>query len=211
MQRSRKELLAHVLWLGGSPCSGKSSIARLLATGGQLRTYHCDDEFPKHQQRLTPRQQPTMHKWTITAWDELWMQPPGILLDEAISAYREHLSLVVDDLLALPGPTPILAEGTCLLPGDVHALLSRPEQAIWLVPTEGFQRSHYPDRGSWVQDILNQCEQPEQALQNWMDRDVAFARWVEQSAGELGLRLVRVDGKRSIAENAQLVARHFGL
>jgi len=139
------------------------------------------------------------------------MQSPDTLLAEAISVYREHLAMVVDDLLALPGPAPILVEGTCLLPGDVHALLSRPRQAIWLVPTEEFQRMHYARRGPWVQEVVNQCEQPEQAFQNWMDRDVAFARWVEQSAGELGLRVVTVDGKRTIADNAQMVARHFGL
>jgi len=211
VQHRSKERLAHVLWLGGSPCSGKSSIARLLASEGQLRTYHCDDEFPRHQQRITPQQQPTMDKWTTTAWNELWMQPPETLLAEAIAAYREHLAMVVDDLQALPGTAPILAEGTCLLPNEVHALLSHPRQAIWLVPTEEFQRAHYAKRGPWVQELVSQCEQPEQAFQNWMDRDVAFAKWVEQSTGELGLRVVTVDGKRTIADNVQLVARHFGL
>lgn len=42
-----------------------------------------------------------------------------------------------------------------------------------------------------------------------MDRDVAFARWVARSAAELGLKLIEVDGKRTIAENAHIVAQHF--
>ena len=61
----------------------------------------------------------------------------------------------------------------------------------------------------WVQDILCQCEKPEQAFRNWMDRDVAFARWVARSATRLGLKLLEVDGKRTIAENARIVAQHF--
>jgi hypothetical protein len=81
----------------------------------------------------------------------------------------------------------------------------------WLVPTEQFQRTHYPWRGAWVQGILGQCQDPAQALQNWMDRDVAFARWVMGGTAELGLASIEVDGSQTIAENAALVAERFEL
>jgi hypothetical protein len=44
-----------------------------------------------------------------------------------------------------------------------------------------------------------------------MDRDVHFARWVVKTANELGLPVLKVDGQRSIAENAAAVTAHFGL
>jgi hypothetical protein len=203
--------LAHVLWLGGSPCSGKSSIARLLADRYGLRTYSCDEAFGRQRQQLTAAGQPTLYKWTHTPWAELWMQPAKVLLAEAIAAYREHLDLVVADLRHLPASEPVLAEGTCLLPDEVQAFLPGPAAGIWLVPTEVFQRCHYPRRGAWVQEIVNQCPDPQQALQNWMDRDVAFAAWLAGRVQALGLELLVVDGRRSIVENAEVVARHFGL
>jgi hypothetical protein len=66
-------------------------------------------------------------------------------------------------------------------------------------------------RGGWVQGILGQCEHPEQVFQNWMDRDVAFARWVSQEATRLGLRVLRVDGRRTVRGNAEVVQAHFRL
>ena len=211
MMDRHQAALAHVLWLGGSPCSGKSSIARLLADRYGLRTYSCDEAFGRHREKLTAERQPTLYKWTHTPWADLWMQPAGVLLAEAIAAYREHLDLVVADLRRLPPSEPVLAEGTCLLPDGVQPVLPSPAAGIWLVPTEVFQRGHYPRRGAWVQEIVNQCPDPQQALQNWMDRDVAFAAWVADRVQALDLELLVVDGGRSVAETAEVVARHFGL
>jgi 2-phosphoglycerate kinase len=197
--------------MGGSPCSGKSSIAAILAERYGLRTYHVDEAYKEHRQHLVPANHPCMHKWTTTPWDELWMQPAEVLLREAIACYSEHFELVLKDLLAMPRSAPVLVEGTALLPDRVSGLLLNHHQALWVVPTEAFQRDHYPKRGAWVKSVLNQCRDPEQALQNWMDRDVAFARWVVQRAAALGLTLVEVNGQRTIAENASVVAEHYQL
>jgi 2-phosphoglycerate kinase len=206
-----KQKLEHVLWLGGSPCSGKSSIARLLAHEYKLATYHCDDALEQHRPRITPAKQPMLTKWTASTWEKRWMQPLDALVAEAIACYQEHFQLVVEDLLQLPRSAPMLVEGTCLLPNLVAKLLSRPERALWEVPTEAFQRMHYPNRGPWVQEILGQCEDPARARQNWMERDVQLARWVIREAELLGLPVLTVDGQRTIAENATIVAGHFGL
>jgi 2-phosphoglycerate kinase len=210
-ERIKKEALAHVLWMGGSPCSGKSSIATILAERYGLRTYHVDEAYQEHRQCLDPARHPCMHKWTTTPWDELWMQPAEVLLSEAITCYGEHFQLVLEDLLALPQADPLLVEGTALLPDRVASLLLDHHQALWVVPTEAFQREHYPRRGAWVGSILSQCQDPEGALQNWMDRDVAFAKWVTGRARALGLSLLEVDGQRTIAENAATVAGRFQL
>ena len=97
------------------------------------------------------------------------------------------------------------------MPDRVHGVLSDPRQSIWVVPGEAFQRAVYPRRGEWVNEILSQCSQPEQALRNWMDRDVAFARLVARQAQCLDLALLTVDGARTIEQNAARVEAHFGL
>ena len=80
MANSLKEQLAHVLRIGGAPCSGKCSIARLLARQYGLRAYHCDDAFVAQPHRVTADQQPVLTKWTDTSWNELWMQSLEVLL-----------------------------------------------------------------------------------------------------------------------------------
>jgi hypothetical protein len=196
--------------MGGSPCSGKSSMTALLAERYDLRVYAVDATLGKHVPQLSPMRHPMLYKWYNTPWNDLWMQPPDVLLAEVIGAYGEHCSLVIEDIAALPADRPLLVEGTCLLPACVIPHLASPRHGLWVVPTEEFQRVQYPRRGAWVQGILQQCADPEAVLGNWMDRDVAFARWVAAEAGTRGLEVMTVDGSRTIAQGADAVAAHFG-
>jgi hypothetical protein len=204
--------LGHVYWMGGSPCAGKSSIAELLAHEFGLQIFNVDKAFnQKHRHHLDPRAQPTLHKWVTSPWADLWMQPADVLLTEAKASYAEHFELIVADVSAMRSETQVLIEGTALLPDRVSSLQVAYNRAIWLVPTEGFQRTHYPSRGDWVNQILAQCRDPDLALQNWMDRDVAFAKWVIDRTQALGYRVVEIDGTSSIEAYAALVAQHFQL
>jgi hypothetical protein len=139
------------------------------------------------------------------------MRPSDVLFSEAIEAYAEHFSIIVSDLRSLPSDAPVIAEATALLPGLVVDHLRDRNQAVWLVPSEGFQRSHYRNRDPWVEGVLGKCSEPERAFANWMGRDAAFARWVAASVMDLGLHGMDVDGSLTVAETAALVAGHFGL
>lgn len=185
-------------------------MATLLADRYDLRGYAVDASLAQHLPHLTPTRHPMLYKWHNTPWNDLWMQPPDVLLAEAIGAYSEHCALVVEDVAALPTDRPLLVEGTCLLPGCIEPYLAGPRHGLWVVPSEAFQRLRYPQRGTWVQGILQQCADPEAALQNWMERDVAFGRWVTAEAERRGLAVMRVDGSRTIAQGADEVAAHFG-
>jgi hypothetical protein len=200
-----------VYWMGGSPCSGKSSASLILAERFGLALYVVDDSLPRLQSCFDPQRHPTLIHWTTTPWDELWMQPPGELLAQAIAAYTEHFSLILEDLAAFATRRPLLVEGTALLPGLVRPYLSDPHQAAWVIPNEAFQRQMYPQRGEWVQGILVKCHDPQAALHNWMDLDVAFGRWVLAETSRLGLPSLVVDGSRSIAENADILAEMLNL
>jgi 2-phosphoglycerate kinase len=208
--RELKRQLSHVFWIGGSPCSGKSSIATILAEVYGFCIYHVDEAFEEFRQRVTPKDQPMLYKWTSMSLNDLWMRPVNVLLQDAITCHRELFDMVLENLLRLPD-NPILVEGTSLLPDRVEELLLEPGQGIWLVPTERFQRAQYINRKIWVEGILRDCQDPGQVLRNWIDRDIAVARWVVEKAKALRLPYIEINGKRSVAENASVVAKHLGL
>jgi hypothetical protein len=209
-QNGLQRQLSHVYWIGGSPCSGKSSIAERLIQRYGYQSYNCDDAFGRHAKQVTLQAQPTFFRVTHMAWEALWMRPVDVRVQDAIRVYHEEWGMIIADLLALPSDLPIIAEGAALLPALAHGVVADLRQAIWVVPSEAFQREHYPQRGAWVQEILHQCTDPEQALRNWMDRDVAFASWVSEEARQRGLELLAVDGARTIDEYAAIVEAHFG-
>jgi hypothetical protein len=201
--------LAHVYWIGGSPCSGKSSIVAWLAERHAFTAYNCDDAFGQHGERATPRAQPALHRVTRMTWDAIWMRPVETLLADVIAVLSEEFPMVLDDLLALPSTEPVIAEGAALMPSLVHGLLLDPRRAIWVIPSEAFQRAAYPRRGAWVQEVLRQCTAPERAFQNWMDRDVAFARQIAAEATSRDLAVLTVDGQRTVEQNAAIVEAQF--
>ena len=200
----------NVFWLGGSPCSGKSSISLILASRFDLDVYHVDDAFETHTQRLDPVHHPALTKWRDSSWDERLMQPINNLVQDVIACYGEHFALILEDTMKESRRKSLLVEGTPLLPRAVASVLTKRNQAIWIIPSADFQIVHYSER-EWAWDIAAQCRDPEAAFHNWMERDIRFAELVESEAAALKLPILRVDGNRTLEENAETVARHFQL
>ena len=202
-------LTQQVLWLGGAPCSGKSSVARQLAEQYDLTVYHCDDAYGDHTERCNSSDHPTMYAIARMTWDDIWMHPVDVLVARELAFYREEFDFILDDLRAFATAKPILVEGCALLPALVAPLLTLPQQAIWVVPTPMFQRMHYARR-PFIQDILAQCSNPAQAWDNWMQRDEQFAVHVAANATAHDLAVTWVDGRRTIADLSVMLAAHWG-
>jgi 2-phosphoglycerate kinase len=201
--------LSHILWLGGTPCSGKTSVARRLAATHGLPVYHYDERAQAHEVLIRPERHPAMCAHRAMTLDERWvLRPVEAIVATTTAAWMEQFALAIDDLRALPQGTTVLAEGPGLLPDCVAPLLSSPRQALWLVPTEAFKRATQPTRGrAW----MDETSDPARTYENLLALDLQLARDVKRRAGELGLRVIEVDGTRSVEEMAAVVAEHFAL
>lgn len=197
-----------IFWLGGSPCSGKSSIANALAKTYGLQHYCCDDRFDDHLQNADLAMQPTLARLRTLSPDAIWLAPVPDQIKRVQAIYREEFASLYADLQTIGGS--IIAEGAALMPEWVAPLISENRHAVWLLPTPDFQREQYRQR-EWIHDVINATSNPEQAWHNWMARDSGFADRVEAQARGRGLSCLRVDGTNSLAHNTQLVAAHFGL
>lgn len=197
-------------WLGGSPCSGKSTVAELLAAQYNLQYYNCDHAFAHHQQQSDPTQQPTLHHLSFLTSDEIWLAPIAEQVARVIAIYHEEFPLILADLAAFSTDCPVLVEGAALMPTLVAGTVGWQGRSAWLVPTPTFQRQQYAKR-PWVNDVLNDCRDPKQAFANWMARDDAFAVQVAQAAAQRNCPLLHVDGYQSIAETATWVSAQWGL
>jgi hypothetical protein len=200
--------LAHVYWLGGSPCAGKSSIADILVARYGWQCYRCDEAYERHASIITSERQPIFSRLRSLAGDALWMRPLAQQIAEEIGLYQEEFPLILKDLLALSGTTPVLVEGNALLPELVAPLLAASQRALWMVPVPEFQITYYRRR-AWAQEIVAVCTYPEQAFANWMQRDIAFATYISQQVQAQELSLLRVDASHSLEENIERVERHF--
>jgi adenylate kinase family enzyme len=207
--------LRHVLWIAGSPCSGKSTIAHMLARVFVFVGYHVDAMERNHFARRTAAGDTAVMAFLGKNMDERWLKPSiDELVQEAIASWTANFSLALDDLLALPTENFIIAEGN-FFPMRVAPYLNGPHQAIWLVPTDAFCEEARRRKQAALAErqkrhgVYNEGSDPERRLRNLIARDCELARVVKRQAEELGLPVVEVDGSRSIDEMVELVERHF--
>jgi len=199
---------APIYWLGGSPCSGKTSIARRLARDHGLTLYLCDEAMARHMTQASAPAQPTMARLREMTPDEIWLEPVEDQVRRVQRFFREEFPLILADIANLPRP--LLVEGAAAMPELVVPLLYDPAHAIWLVPTAEFQHEHYRQR-PWVQEIIGATSDPAQAWANWMTRDAAFADRMAAQAATMTLTCLRVDGQHDLEAMTAQVARHFRL
>jgi len=202
--------LAHVLWIGGAPDAGKTTIARLLAERHRWQWYQCDARA--HDRlivaRADPAQYPAMYAKLGKSIDERWVQPtPAELLRSIVAINHERFPLILADLRAMPTRPLILAEGPSLHPELVAPLLTNQHQAIWLVPSEAFARASATRRDKPRR--RDRSSDPERYRQNQLARDRLFAEQIRRQVAAQGGALIDVDGTQTIEEVARRVEEHF--
>src|SRR5215211_5256505 len=130
-----RQALGHVLWIGGAPDSGKSTIAQVIAARHGLQLYNYDGYDIVHHEYLAQDLE-SYRAFLDASLDERWIQPtPSELAQRTLQSFQDRWPLVVADLCALPPEPRVLAEGFGFMPALLSPALSSKHQAIWLVPT----------------------------------------------------------------------------
>jgi hypothetical protein len=204
-----KHALSNVLWVGGSVCAGKSSVATVLAERYRLRVYHFDRQEPFHIYRSVPEHEPHLIAFMAMTMDQRWvLRSPDEMARQSIAQWSEdRFPMVVDDLLGLPGTGPIIAEGAGLFPAQVEPLLSDTRAAIWLIGSAEFIRQVRSVRGE-AGGVANLTSDPPRAFENLVARDLLMAQYARREADLCGLTIVDVDAQ-NVADIADKVEQHF--
>jgi hypothetical protein len=206
-----RDRLAHVLWIGGAPNVGKTTLARLLAGKYDLKIYNSDwHHVREHRDR--PGGLPA--GWDELTMDQRWVHPsPRELADREIASWTARFPLVMEDLRALPDTRRIVAEGPSLFPWCVAPLVRSARQAIFLVPTPDFRKRVLARRHRDTplgERPDGRTSDPERARENIAGRDALLSARISASCDELGLRWVRVDGTCDLDDTIALLEQHFG-
>jgi adenylate kinase family enzyme len=205
---SQKEL-SRIYWIAGSACAGKSTIATSLANELDWNIYHADAWTDDHRKRATPESHPTFCKISYVTGDNLWLRP----LEEQIATetlfYDEEFDLVKEDLCQelQKDKRPIIFDGF-VSPHILKPLLPSIIRAFYLIPTEQFQLEYYPQR-SWIHEVLAKTSDKELAWQNWMQRDLAYARWLQNEVQKYEMPWLSVDGSKTIPETVKFLKDHY--
>lgn len=205
-----QKLFSQAYILGGAPCSGKSSMAERMCREFDLQYYKVDDHESEHANRCDPKRHPIMHQYTTMSWNQIWMRPVQQQVEDEFAYYRERFEMIVQDLGRYSLKKPLLVEGAACLPELLEVNAANPRRVIFLVPTKEFQVYHYRQR-PWIQPILRECKDAEQAFENWMKRDHGFGQEILRQAKARNYATIVVDGKQNMDEQYEQIKAYLGL
>ena len=202
--------MGEIYYIGGSPCSGKSTIAEMLAAEYDFAYYRVDEFLYSHMEAAAAAGKPHSALNLSFNFEQMWMRDPQLQYDEEIAIYAEILPYALRDISAMDTKKPIIAEGAGFMPELMAAENVGSSHYICIAPTEEFQREKYAQR-PWIGEFLKGCTDPKAAFDNWMSRDVLFAKHVLETAQKTGYAAILVDGEQSVEENFKIAAEVFRL
>ena len=194
-----------VYFIGGSPCSGKSTVAEALAARYGLTYFKVDDHLDDFTARGAAAGLPVCRCILQMSAEETWMRPPQLQCEEELDYYREIFPFAMEKLAALDAPR-VIAEGAAFLP----CLMAEADHYIAITPSREFQISRYRER-PWVPHVLEGCSDKALAFANWMERDALFAEDIRRQCTQLHLPHLLTDGSVSQEARLRQAASIFGL
>jgi adenylate kinase family enzyme len=83
--------LSHVLWIGGSPCAGKTSITDRLAQTYSLQAYHFDRTEMERIDRRIARGDSALAGFLSQSMDQRWLlRSPEVMAQSVIGFWTER-------------------------------------------------------------------------------------------------------------------------
>lgn len=199
-----------VYFIGGSPCSGKSTVAQVLSDQYHLRYFKVDDHLEKYMQMAAADGKKCCKAVEQMTPEQNWMRKPEEQCEEELKIYEEIFPYILADLEKTECEHGVITEGAAYLPSLMKACAVPVNRYLSITPTKEFQVSHYRQR-EWVPYVLEGCSDKEKAFENWMERDALFAKAVQQQCLHLEYLSLINNGTMPIGEMIAKIAAHFDL
>lgn len=210
-KKTRYNSFDNVLWIGGSPCSGKSSIAEKIVENHDFEYYKCDDFLDEYIKIGCKKNIAIMRKFNSMDLDQTWLiREIDEQVDDEIMFYMEAFEIIADEITEKYQNKKVIVEGTAILPHLIKSKNINLNKYICIVSTREFQIKEYSKR-EWVQRYLNGCSDPEQAFKNWMERDIQFANNIKKVALKENMNLIIEDGSEDIESRYRQVIKFWDM
>ena len=198
-----------ILYIGGSPCSGKSTVAGRIAKELGAHYFKVDERLNEYMKLAADNGGKSCAACLDMTPEEIWMRPPEIQCVEEFFIYDETAPFIFSDLDAIDAQT-VITEGAAFTPQVMKARGLEHGQYICMIPNIGFQVRHYRER-EWVPYVLEGCSDKKEAFNNWMKRDELFAVQVERDCRKYGIPCIVSRSGRTEDETYAMVTQLLGL
>jgi len=202
--------LQNVFWILGTPCGGKSTIARLVAEKCGAIVYSADERFSQHKTVANPAEQPVLCR-EFKDWESYFEQPINEYSLWLKAVQDDLISMIIVDLLKLSEKRTVIFEG--ILNIETIAKIAGYKKIVFLGATEEVIRESYFDREDKkdMHRLIGSLSDPKGKYKKVLDLVVSDSERDIKKAKEIGLKVIIRDKDISVIEILEKVQRHFGL
>lgn len=180
-------------WIGGSTCSGKSTLARELAEAAGWAVHGIDDRWDDHLSALPGS---VTERVGAMVTSERLARPAQAQADDVWVIAEERWPLVLDEVSAVAEG--LVVEGEAILPARLAELGVPTTDAIFLAIAPAARRERYRSR-EWARELIAECPDPHAAFEAWMLRDDLTGERICAEARANGYAVVDVDTAAGLA------------
>ena len=199
-----------IIYIGGSPCSGKSTTVKAIEEKYGLIYFEPDKRLDGYIERAAQEGKSICKKVKLMSPEEIWMRDPEIQCEEEFQIYEEIFDYIMEDLQGLNIQKGVITEAVAFCPKLMKKQGITSNEYLTIVPSSEFQVFHYKQR-EWIKFVLEGCSDKEKAFDNWMQRDILFAKRVKEECLEAGFSCIVNDGKFSPEELEKKIITFFGI
>lgn len=205
-----KAYLKNVYFITGTPCGGKTTIARELGKRHHLMVYDIDEMFDRHQEIADPQYQPAMTRSFADA-DEFFGRTVAEYRQWLLDNTREQLDFVLLDLIRLSQDRIVLCD--CHLTVEEADRLTEPSRIVFLIKDPANLVDDYcnrPDHQGF-RDFIYSASDVEQAkaVCNATLESINRKRWDAIKASRYFWLERNADS--TVEETVKMVEQHFSL
>ncbi|WP_160679859.1 hypothetical protein [Clostridium sp. C8-1-8] len=160
-----RKYLENVYIIGGNACSGKSTMAKLIAEKYGFTLYQMDEHYEEHRKMANETDQPNM----CYPRDDIYAFFNRPVLEYASSlqgAIKEEVPMVLLDLIELQKDKPVIAD-VLFTPMDIEGVIPR-DRAVFLTSNRELVESDYfnrPEKRDFY-DCVMSFPNPEASFEN---------------------------------------------
>ena len=160
-----KHYLNNVYIIGGNACSGKSTMAKLIAQKFGFLLYQMDQHYSAHRAITTIGSQPEMCYPRDDI--EAFVNRPVLAYANSLQvAIQEEVPMVFMDLIQLPNDKPVIAD-VLFTPNDIKGIIPK-ERAVFLTSKKDLVKRDYfnrPEKRDFY-DCVMTFSNPDKSFEN---------------------------------------------
>ena len=204
-----RQYLRNVHFISGTPCAGKTTVARALGKKFGLPVYVIDDQFAIHRQMSDAQHQPNMNK-TFRDADEFFGRSVEEYRNWLLGNSREQLDFILLDLIRLSRDRVVLCDINLTV--EEAAKITDPAHIAFLIRDPRDLVEDYVSRADHqdFRDFIQSASDYERAKATCNETLYSLNIGPCDAIRRSGFFWLERDNRRSVDETAALVARHFG-